>query len=128
MGDVSFQLKSFDRIRKFKRRGKSILVVSHSINQLASVCDRAILLDRGRILLDGSRPIDGWSVVPGPGSLAQGWPGHSIAARTSTCAARPDGSAEPNADSVTLCAGRGGPIANDRPRWFIPFLLCNGHR
>ena len=53
VGDARFQLKSFDRIREFKRRGKSILVVSHSINQLVSVCDRAILLDRGRILMDG---------------------------------------------------------------------------
>jgi ABC-type polysaccharide/polyol phosphate transport system ATPase subunit len=34
-------------------RGKSILVVSHSINQLVGVCDPAILLDRGRILMDG---------------------------------------------------------------------------
>ena len=53
VGDARFQLKSFDRIREFKRRGKSILVVSHSINQLVSVCDRAILLDRGRVLMDG---------------------------------------------------------------------------
>ena len=53
VGDARFQLKSFDRIREFKRRGKSILIVSHSINQLVSVCDRAILLDRGRILTGG---------------------------------------------------------------------------
>lgn len=53
VGDARFQLKSFDRMREFKRRGKSILVVSHSINQLVSICDRAILLDRGRLLMDG---------------------------------------------------------------------------
>jgi lipopolysaccharide transport system ATP-binding protein len=53
VGDARFQLKSFDRIREFKHCGRSILVVSHSINQLVSVCDRAILLDRGRILMDG---------------------------------------------------------------------------
>ena len=53
VGDARFQLKSFDRIRDFKRRGKSILVVSHSINQLVSICDRAILLDGGRVLMDG---------------------------------------------------------------------------
>jgi lipopolysaccharide transport system ATP-binding protein len=53
VGDARFQLKSFDRILEFKRRGKSILLVSHSINQLVSVCDRAILLDHGRILMDG---------------------------------------------------------------------------
>lgn len=53
VGDARFQLKSFDRIREFKQRGKSILVVSHSINQLVAICDRAILLDHGRVLLDG---------------------------------------------------------------------------
>jgi lipopolysaccharide transport system ATP-binding protein len=53
VGDARFQLKSFDRIREFKRCGKSILIVSHSINQLVSVSDRAILLERGQILMDG---------------------------------------------------------------------------
>jgi ABC-type polysaccharide/polyol phosphate transport system ATPase subunit len=49
VGDAKFQLKSFDRIREFKRRGKSILLV---INQVVSICDRAILLERGRIHAD----------------------------------------------------------------------------
>jgi lipopolysaccharide transport system ATP-binding protein len=53
VGDARFQLKSFDRMREFKRLGKTILVVSHSINQLVSVCDRAILLDHGQVLMDG---------------------------------------------------------------------------
>jgi lipopolysaccharide transport system ATP-binding protein len=52
VGDARFQLKSFDRIRAFKRRGKSILIVSHSINQIVAICDRAILLERGKILAD----------------------------------------------------------------------------
>ncbi|MCC2653752.1 MAG: ABC-type polysaccharide/polyol phosphate transport system, ATPase component [Microvirga sp.] len=53
VGDAKFQLKSFDRIRDFKSRGKSILLVTHSINQVVSICDRAILLERGRIRADG---------------------------------------------------------------------------
>jgi lipopolysaccharide transport system ATP-binding protein len=53
VGDARFQLKSFDRLREFKRRGKSIVLVSHSINQLVSICDRAILLERGQLLMDG---------------------------------------------------------------------------
>jgi lipopolysaccharide transport system ATP-binding protein len=52
VGDARFQLKSFDRIREFKRRGKSILVVSHSINQIVGICDRAILLERGKVVVD----------------------------------------------------------------------------
>jgi lipopolysaccharide transport system ATP-binding protein len=53
VGDAKFQLKSFDRIRDFKRRGKAILVVSHSINQIVAFCDRAILLEKGRIHAEG---------------------------------------------------------------------------
>lgn len=53
VGDARFQLKSFDRVREFKRRGKSILVVGHSINQITTICDRAILLERGQVLADG---------------------------------------------------------------------------
>jgi lipopolysaccharide transport system ATP-binding protein len=54
VGDARFQVKSFDRVRNFKRRGKSILLVSHDMNQIASICDRAILLERGRVVEDGS--------------------------------------------------------------------------
>ncbi|MGY8635722.1 ABC transporter ATP-binding protein [Bradyrhizobium sp. 14AA] len=53
VGDARFQVKSFDRVREFKRRGKAILLVSHDTNQIASICDRAILLDKGRIVADG---------------------------------------------------------------------------
>lgn len=53
VGDAKFQLKSFDRIREFKRRGKAILLVSHSLNQVAAFCDHAILLDHGRMLAQG---------------------------------------------------------------------------
>ena len=53
VGDAKFQLKSFDRIRSFRERGKTILLVSHELNSLASVCDRAILLERGKVFADG---------------------------------------------------------------------------
>jgi lipopolysaccharide transport system ATP-binding protein len=53
VGDARFQLKSFDRVRGFRRQGKSILLVSHDINQIVSVCDRAILLEGGRVIADG---------------------------------------------------------------------------
>jgi lipopolysaccharide transport system ATP-binding protein len=52
VGDARFQLKSLDRIREFKRRKKSILVVSHSINHIVAICDRALLLERGKLVAD----------------------------------------------------------------------------
>ena len=53
VGDARFQVKSFDRVREFKRRGKAILLVSHDTNQIASICDRALLLEKGRVVADG---------------------------------------------------------------------------
>jgi ABC-type polysaccharide/polyol phosphate transport system ATPase subunit len=53
VGDARFQLKCFDRIRALKRAGKTFLVVSHSINQIVALCDRALLIDGGQVLADG---------------------------------------------------------------------------
>ena len=53
VGDARFQLKSFDRIRRFKEEGRTILFVSHSIQTVVAICDRAVLLERGRIIADG---------------------------------------------------------------------------
>lgn len=50
VGDARFALKSFDRIQAFKQQGRSILLVSHDINQVTRFCDHAILLDRGRVV------------------------------------------------------------------------------
>lgn len=53
VGDSYFQHKSFDRIRQFKAEGVSIMFVTHSMGDVRALCDRAILLDKGRVLKDG---------------------------------------------------------------------------
>lgn len=53
VGDVYFQHKSFDRIRQFRKEGTTLLIVSHDKSAVQTLCDRAILLDKGRMLLDG---------------------------------------------------------------------------
>ena len=53
VGDEHFQHKSFDRLLQFKQEGKTIFVVSHNLNAVKSLCERAIWLDRGRIIKDG---------------------------------------------------------------------------
>ena len=54
VGDIAFQRKCFDRIEDIiKKQGKTILLVSHNIRQVERLCTRAILLDHGRILMDG---------------------------------------------------------------------------
>lgn len=53
VGDSYFQHKSFKRIREFKDQGTSILLVTHSMGDVRELCDRVILLDKGRLLRDG---------------------------------------------------------------------------
>jgi len=53
VGDAYFQHKSFDRIRAFRKQGTTLLLVSHDKQAIQSVCDRAILLDGGRLAREG---------------------------------------------------------------------------
>jgi lipopolysaccharide transport system ATP-binding protein len=53
VGDAYFQHKSFDRIRQFRSAGTTLLIVSHDRYAIQTVCDRAILLDAGRIRMQG---------------------------------------------------------------------------
>jgi len=53
VGDAPFQEKCFERLRAFRKAGKTILFVSHAMTQVAKHCDRAILIDRGSIVADG---------------------------------------------------------------------------
>lgn len=55
VGDMGFQEKCFERLRKFREAKKTILFVTHNVKDVEEYCDRAILLDQGRILLD-SKP------------------------------------------------------------------------
>ena len=54
VGDTPFQAKCFDRLDKFRRAGKTILFVTHSMIQVQQFCDRAIFLEKGRLILDDS--------------------------------------------------------------------------
>jgi len=49
VGDLSFQQKSYDACMSLKNKGKSIILVTHSMQPVREFCDRAILLNKGRI-------------------------------------------------------------------------------
>jgi len=53
VGDQAFQEKCFERVCELKRNGKSLLCVSHSPAMLRQLCDRAIWLDHGEVVLQG---------------------------------------------------------------------------
>ena len=54
VGDIFFQQKCFDRIRKFIESGTTMLFVSHSISTILELCSRAIYIHDGRIVYDGN--------------------------------------------------------------------------
>lgn len=49
VGDIPFQEKSFNAFMSFKKRGKTIVFVTHNLSQITRLCDRAIFLNNGKI-------------------------------------------------------------------------------
>jgi ABC-type polysaccharide/polyol phosphate transport system ATPase subunit len=53
VGDEAFQRKCFGKIAEFKRRGGTIVFVSHDAQAVERLCDRAVLLKQGEVAFDG---------------------------------------------------------------------------
>jgi ABC-type polysaccharide/polyol phosphate transport system ATPase subunit len=53
VGDEDYQRKCFGKIAEFKRRGGTIVFVSHDARAVERLCDRAVLLREGRVAFDG---------------------------------------------------------------------------
>ena len=54
VGDMAFQLKCFKKFEQFKKQGKTILFVTHSISDVIRNCTRTIIIDGGKKIFDGS--------------------------------------------------------------------------
>lgn len=53
VGDVFFQSKCFQRLEELRDRGVTILLVSHAMSTILDMCQRVILLDKGRVVCQG---------------------------------------------------------------------------
>ncbi|WP_447777769.1 ABC transporter ATP-binding protein [Aeromonas veronii] len=53
VGDDAFQRKCYARLKQLQAQGVTILLVSHAAGSVIELCDRAILLDKGEIILQG---------------------------------------------------------------------------
>ena len=53
VGDEAFQQKCLAKIEEFQAEGRTIVIVSHSMGQIASMCDRVLVLGGGDIVFDG---------------------------------------------------------------------------
>lgn len=53
VGDQHFQEKCFNKLKELKKSGKTIVIVTHSMNQVKQFCDRAVWLYKGEVHMDG---------------------------------------------------------------------------
>lgn len=53
VGDISFQQKCFERIQKYKKSGTSLLFVSHDLNIIYRLCNKAVLINQGFVAAYG---------------------------------------------------------------------------
>jgi teichoic acid transport system ATP-binding protein len=54
VGDVFFQAKCYRKFEEFKKEGRTILFVSHDLGSITKYCDRAILLNQGHKIFEGT--------------------------------------------------------------------------
>lgn len=53
VGDANFQVKCFNKLKEIKKKGTTIVIVSHSLNQIEQICERSLWLQNGKIREDG---------------------------------------------------------------------------
>lgn len=54
VGDMAFQKKCLDKMRDAaKKEGRTVLYVSHNMNTIRQLCDRCIVLDKGKVVYEG---------------------------------------------------------------------------
>ena len=54
VGDQHFQEKCFNKMRELKREGKTMVFVTHSMDSVRNLCDRAVWLSNGVVRMDGN--------------------------------------------------------------------------
>lgn len=58
VGDEPFQKKCLDKIKEFQQEGRTIVLVTHDLQTVQDMCDRAIVLSHGEVIFDGGA-VDG---------------------------------------------------------------------
>lgn len=54
VGDEAFQRKCLDRVKRFQREGRTIVFVTHGVDLVRQICDRAVVLDHGEMVAYGT--------------------------------------------------------------------------
>lgn len=50
VGDISFQNKSYEKIEEFRRKGKTLVIVTHALDRIEQLCDTVLVLERGEVV------------------------------------------------------------------------------
>lgn len=87
VGDAAFQKKCLGKMEEIGEQGRTVIFISHNMPMILRLCERAILLDSGRVVADGiTNQVTGYYIRSGAASLAervwptlQGAPGDSVA-------------------------------------------------
>lgn len=53
VGDAGFQAKCFQRLQEIKANGTTIVIVSHSLDQIEKICQRSIWMREGKVMMEG---------------------------------------------------------------------------
>ena len=53
VGDEPFQRRCLERVQQLSAEGRTLVVVSHDLDMVQKVCDRGVVLERGRLVVDG---------------------------------------------------------------------------
>jgi lipopolysaccharide transport system ATP-binding protein len=123
VGDAYFQQKCFERIRAFRAAGTAFIFVSHDRSAILGLCDRAILLEGGRMLKDGppDEVMDYYNAMIGSAG----------GAGTITTETRPDGRVstrsgtfEATVGEVTLRDAAGQPVEIARVGADVRLTAC----
>jgi ABC-2 type transport system ATP-binding protein len=96
VGDEAFSRKCLDRIARFQEEGRTILVVSHALDQIERMCNRCVVLSHGEVAYDGDPE---WATGTLRGLLGTD---HPSAVETAENIVR--------LDSVSFLAGPDGPV------------------
>ncbi|KFN41925.1 ABC transporter ATP-binding protein [Arenimonas metalli] len=107
VGDAYFIHKSFQRIREFREAGTSLIIVSHDASAIQSLCDRAILLEGGQMILDGGpqEVLDYYNAL-----IAEKENRTVRTSRVESSVATESGSGEATFESLQLLDANGTPI------------------
>lgn len=90
VGDASFQKKCIGKMAESGREGRTILFVSHNLSAVRAMCGRVILLEGGRVAVDGNpaSTIAAYAGASGRSVLVREWPDSEAAPQNATAILR----------------------------------------